>query len=220
MNDPVGASDSETATISIRHVNRPPVLAEPAAQTATEDESWSIQLPEASDPDTEDAGKLTYSMPNLPAGASFDAASRTVSWKPDFNQSGSHSLTYAVSDGSAEVTVNVAVTVENVNRPPSLNAPGEQQITEGESLQFRLEGNDPDSEDNGKLQYSAATMPPGANLDASSGEFSWTPGDDQQGTYRIDFVVKDAAGLQVSQTVTIVVADKPAPPAPPQSGNE
>ena len=220
VNDPVGASDSETATISIRHVNRPPVLAEPAAQTATEDESWSTQLPEASDPDTEDAGKLAYSMSNLPAGASFDAASRTVSWKPDFNQSGSHSLTYAVSDGSAEVTVNVAVMVENVNRPPSLNASGEQQITEGESLQFRLEGNDPDSEDNGKLQYSAATMPPGANLDANSGEFSWTPGDDQQGTYRIDFVVKDAAGLQASQTVTIVVVDKPAPPAPPQSGNE
>jgi hypothetical protein len=61
----------------------------------------------ASDPDGD---PLIYSATNLPAGATFTGL--TFSWKPGLNQVGTHQVTFSVSDGIAEDSEVVTITVK------------------------------------------------------------------------------------------------------------
>jgi hypothetical protein len=55
---------------------------------------------------------LAYSAEGLPAGATFDPATRGFAWTPDYRQSGTYTVRFVVNDGvipeSADVVVNVA----------------------------------------------------------------------------------------------------------------
>jgi hypothetical protein len=207
VRDSQGAVASIRTNITIQHVNRPPVLPVLTEYSGKENEPLTVTLPAATDPDKEDADKLTYTVGNLPEGAIFDAATRTLTWTPSYQQAGVYEPTYTVSDGTDEASSNFRIQIENVNRPPVLAKVAELQIQEGQLLEFRLDGSDPDQEDNGKLVYTATNLPPGANLDSESGRFTWTPDTTQQGTYLIEFVVSDPAGARAIQTVTIVVTN-------------
>jgi hypothetical protein len=69
----------------------------------------------ASDPDGD---ALTYSASNLPAGASFDPATRTFSWIPGYGQSGVYAnVRFQVSDGRLTDYEDITITVSNVVRP-------------------------------------------------------------------------------------------------------
>ncbi len=54
-------------------------------------------------------GGLTYSAENLPRGASFDAATRTLSFKPA--AAGTYNITFVITDGVIPVKKTIAVTV-------------------------------------------------------------------------------------------------------------
>src|SRR5207302_4312540 len=91
------ASASETFTITVGTVNRPPVIAPIGNQTATATQPLSITMT-ASDPDGD---ALSFAATNVPTGASFvdnhnDTA--TFSWTPDSTQTGTHSMTVTVTD--------------------------------------------------------------------------------------------------------------------------
>jgi len=55
--------------------------------------------------------KLSYSADHLPAGASFDASTRTFSWTPGQLQTGVHTVTFTVKDGVLPETVSAKITV-------------------------------------------------------------------------------------------------------------
>jgi hypothetical protein len=69
----------------------------------------------ATDPDGD---ALTYSASGLPAGASFDPATRQFSWTPDYTQAGTYTVTFTASDGtksySLSGTKQVTITVRDV----------------------------------------------------------------------------------------------------------
>ena len=207
VRDSQGAVASIRTNITIQHVNRPPMLPVLSEYTGKENEPLTITLPAATDPDKEDADKLTYAISNLPDGATFDAATRTLTWTPDYQQAGTYEPTYSVSDGTDAASGQFRIQIENVNRPPALAKVPEMQIQEGQLLEFTLAGSDPDQEDAGKLVYTAANLPPGASLDQQSGRFTWTPDTTQQGTYLIEVTVTDPAGAKAMQTVTIMVTN-------------
>ena len=207
--DAAGLSTEKTITITVNHVNRPPVLKDVPAVTVKENEAVGFTL-EASDPDKEDEGKLKYSADNLPKGASLNASSGAFSWTPDYDQAGKHTITFKVSDGTAEASTSVQITVENVNRPPTIKGPGSETVTAGESVSLTYSGDDPDGD---KLTFSADDLPAGASL-SGSGSFSWTPGENQTGSHT--FTVKVSDGKEeASISTTITVKEKPKPePAP------
>ncbi len=205
VTDAFGASAETAVQIAIRHVNRPPTLPAVADQTLSEDERWQLTLPEGADPDREDAEKLSHRVEQLPSGADFDAATRVLSWRPGFEQAGDYTLAYLVSDGDAEARQSFAVTVKNVNRSPEIQTPGDQTVTAGQPLSFRVSAADPDREDDGKLQFQASGLPNGATFDESSGAFRWTPDSTQQGAYTVSFSVKDSGGLSDAGSITIQV---------------
>jgi enterochelin esterase-like enzyme len=70
---------------------------------------------EATDPDGD---ALTYSVSGLPAGASFDPATRQFSWTPSYAQAGSYEVTFTASDGTKSYSLSssrtVTVTVRDV----------------------------------------------------------------------------------------------------------
>jgi hypothetical protein len=176
--------------------------------------NFSQQLPEANEPDQDEISSLKYELQNLPDGANFNADSRTLQWTPDYNQAGSYNLTYSVSDPSGETAqVSFTLTVQNTNRNPSINGIGDKTVKEGEEVSFRVEGDDPDDEDRDNLSISADGLPAGANFNGGTGNFSWIPRDDQQGSYRVTFTIRDSQGGSAQTSVSITVEDVP-PPAP------
>jgi hypothetical protein len=203
-------SDSTSLDITVNHVNRAPVLEAIAAQTIDENKSLTFSVA-GSDPDVEDAGKLTYTAQKLPEGASFNADSLQFSWTPTFEQSGQYEeAMFIVTDPSGlSDEKTVSITVNHINRTPQLVDIEQKTIDENVALTFELLGIDPDKEDEGKLTYSAEGMPKGAVLDGA--KFSWTPGYDQSGVYEISFTVADAE-FKVTQKTTITVNHVNRPP--------
>ncbi len=216
---------SQPLKILVKHVNRPPVVAQPADQIIDENKPWSLKI-DFSDPDKEDAGKLTVKAENLPLGAQFDAASATISWTPTYEQAGKYEgLTITVSDPSGlSDSKQFAVEVKNVNRPPALQAVASVSGSENTPVTFTLSAADPDKEDEGKLTFSCANLPEGATLDAQNGAFRWTPTFLQAGKYELKFKVTDGGQLSAEQTAVIDIQDVNRPPAlkdvPAQSGKE
>ncbi len=96
-------------------VNGAPVFAAGGeSQSVDENRALSFGVA-ASDPDGD---ALTYSASGLPAGASFDPATRQFSWTPGYHQAGTYTVTFTASDGtksySLSGTKQVTITVRDV----------------------------------------------------------------------------------------------------------
>ncbi|UCF64402.1 MAG: tandem-95 repeat protein [bacterium] len=219
VKDLEGLTGQTTLTITVNNVNRAPNLPAVAAIETEEGANVKQTLPEATDPDQEDSGKLTYELRNMPAGANFSGSSRSFEWNPRYDQAGSYTMTYAVKDQAGEIAeTTVSLNVKNVNRDPQLKSIGSKSVKEGEELSFQVEAEDPDEEDKGKLTLSASGLPAGANFNGNSGNFSWIPRDDQQGNHQITFTARDSQGGSSQISVSITVEDVP-PPTPPEQQN-
>lgn len=93
-------------SIDVNNVNRLPVLENIASITVNEDEEVVI-VPEAQDAD---GNELTFDI-SEPVGDSGV-------WQTTYDDAGVYDIIVTVSDGQDEVSQNVKVTVENVNRAP------------------------------------------------------------------------------------------------------
>src|SRR5688572_31136188 len=83
-----------------------------------------------------DSDALTYSTTQLPAGASFDATTRTFSWTPGYTAAGSYPVTFIVSDGALSDSEPITIVVTNTNRAPELAPIGNKSIAESALLTF------------------------------------------------------------------------------------
>ncbi len=200
--------ESKEMKITVNHVNRPPKINDIAAQNVKENSKLMFKV-NVSDDDKEDEGKLQLSASGLPQGASFDAASGEFKWTPTYDQAGSYTVKFNVSDPAGlKAEKEAIITVENVNRKPSIDNISSITTEEGTSVSFKASASDPDNEDNGKLQFSSSNLPQGASLDASSGQFGWTPSVGQAGSYSVKIKVSD--GKESAETsVKIKVTAKP-----------
>jgi len=92
-------ADTETITITVNNVNRPPVLAEIGPRQVLEGANLNFGL-SGSDPDLT---ALTFSAVGLPTGASLTDnhnGTATFNWTPSNTQSGSYDVRFVVSDGN------------------------------------------------------------------------------------------------------------------------
>ena len=205
------ASAPVTASITIAHTNRPPVLTPVSAKSVAEGGLLTFTVV-AADPDGD---ALALGATSLPSGAGFDPASGVFSWTPNFGTSSAtpYAATFTANDNSATATQTVAITVSHTNRPPLLVNPGAQATTEGTNLAFTLSASDPD---NNTLTFAATGLPSGATLNPSTGVFSWISdvGASGNSPYSVTFMVSDGLS-SVSQTVQIAVAVSSQPPVPP-----
>lgn len=214
VRDPDGLSDTVTTSVSVRHVNRPPVLALIPAQVVDEEKPLSYKV-SVSDPDVEDEGRLTVKASGLSEGALFDETTLTLNWKPTYEQSGDHPFVYTVSDPSGLTDqLTVPVKVMNINRPPVIAAI--ESVVGDENKEIVVvapEGQDPDKEDIGKLTYTADGLPQGATFDAATRTIKWLPTYDQSGVYEgVKVTVKDLLGLTATSVFKMTVNHVNRPP--------
>ena len=96
-------------------VNTAPAFT-PGGESQTVDENRALTFSvEATDLDDD---PLTYTVGDMPAGATFDLATRQFSWTPDYTQAGTYTVTFTASDGdrpySLSATKDVTISVRNV----------------------------------------------------------------------------------------------------------
>lgn len=99
-------------TISVGHVNRPPVIVPLGEQQASTTVPTSFTV-SASDPDGD---TVILTAENLPTGATFNPSTGVFSWTPTYNQSGVYVITVVATDNgspaiatsSMEVVISVS----------------------------------------------------------------------------------------------------------------
>lgn len=138
--------DSETITITINEVNRPPVVAVPATQTIDEGTLLTFII-NWTDPDIP-ANIVTLSASNLPEGATFDPATGRFSWTPLEAQGPQvYKVNFTVTDNGTPSlfdTETVTIGVGEVGTPPSLDPIASKSGEEQSLLSFTATASDPD----------------------------------------------------------------------------
>ncbi len=185
VSDPQGLAATAYITITVTNYNRPPSMAPDGDHSIKENEVLTFTV-SGSDPDGD---PLTYEASNLPAGAVFDPATLTFSWAPAYDQAGIYVCRFTVMDpGELSDYTDANITVQNVNRGPSLAPIADRSIAETKPLVFKVSGSDPDGDD---LTYAASNLPQAALFDPADQTFSWTPPSGFAGSYQVGFMVKD-----------------------------
>jgi YD repeat-containing protein len=188
--------------ITVADVNQQPILLPLPPQQIREGAPLQFTLVGADG----DNDPLNYTVVSqLPTGAVFDATTRQFRWTPGFGQAGKYTLTFAAIDSQqARGTVDVEINVENVNRPPSFKDLFNRTAVVGKTLEFTLEGEDPDS--GTTLTYQAERLPQGAIFNSISRKFTWQPTPGQLGDYTVVFNVSDG---ETTTTQTILIRSLP-----------
>jgi len=106
------AKSAEYLHILGKHINKPPVLYPIGNKKINEAEFLEFTI-SATDPEGD---LITYIAEDMPAGASFNPATKIFSWIPTRQQSGLYEVTFKVSDAEAEDSEKITITVKDI--PP------------------------------------------------------------------------------------------------------
>jgi hypothetical protein len=210
VTDSTAASDFETITIDIREVNTAPVLAAIGNKTVDEEAQLSFTAT-ASDAD---GGALTFTLDaGAPAGATINPTTGVFSWTPGNSYAGSAiAVTIRVTDSaSASDFETVTINVREVNVAPVLSLISNQTNSVGNTISFRATATDADFPGNLLSFGLASGSPPGAAINATTGDFSWTPTDVQApstNVITVRVVDNGSPALEDSQAVTVVVYER------------
>jgi len=154
------------------------------------------------DPDND---VLTFSSTTPPdISVSINQATGIVTLTPDPDFNGVNFINFTASDGTNTTLSNqINLTVLNTNDAPILTPIGSLTATQGTLFSFDVNATDPDVGD--ILTFSSnSTL---FSISPSTGEFSFTPVNDQVGTHSINFSVSDVSGLQDDEIVTLTVTN-------------
>ena len=130
--DSSNLSDTITVTINVTEGNDPPAFAtDTATRRVAENTPVSINLGDAFSATDADNNNLTYTLEGTDA-ASFDIVSTSGQLQTkavlDYEVKSSYSVTVKAADASANGTIDVTITVTDVNEPPL--APGRPDVSE------------------------------------------------------------------------------------------
>ncbi|RKX18141.1 MAG: hypothetical protein DRP35_09750 [Candidatus Zixiibacteriota bacterium] len=134
----------ETFTITVANVNRTPVLDAIGDKTISENANLNFTIT-GSDPD---GNTLSYSMSSidLPVEATFDIATQIFDWIPTFDDAGTYSATFTVSDGDLTAEETITITVTNTNQSPVIATIDDIVMTECDYLEITFSAVDPDGD--------------------------------------------------------------------------
>ncbi len=200
-------TDSESFTLTVSGANAPPVLNPIGNQNMDEGAVLSLNIT-ASDPDGD---SLTFAATGLPAFCGLTDHlnnTATLTCSPGFANAGVYTgLNVTVNDGIAGDSEGFTLTVNNVNRPPTLNPIGNQSMSEGVTLNVIVTSSDPDG---GLLTYGATGLPAFCsftdNLD-NTGTVTCSPGYTDAGVYTGLTVIVNDGSLTDSETFSLTVND-------------
>ncbi|MCP4993429.1 MAG: hypothetical protein GY934_06545, partial [Gammaproteobacteria bacterium] len=206
-------------SLNIANINNAPVLDNPLAdQSATEDNSFSFQVPNDtfSDIDAGDTLSLTATLEDgtpLPGWLSFNPATGELSGTPDNADVGELQIKVTATDSDGASASDIfSMTVANVNNAPVLDNPlADQTATEDSSFSFQVPGDT--FSDDGAISLSAtlddgSPLPSWLSFDPATGAFSGTPDSGQIGELDIKVTAIDSGGLETSDIFVLNVQEE------------
>lgn len=195
-----GQRDSEVDTVLITvAANDPPSFVSVPPVTIELGNAFTYDA-DAIDPQSD---AIIYSLDQAPTGMSIDSVTGVVDWLPDV--AGDVAVTIRATDARGAFAVQsfaVSVTAA-LNQPPQLDAIGAKAVDLGGVLNINLNASDPNG-DPLSFTITPLPLPTGAQLDGSSGLFTYRPAADQSGSVTLTFIVSDGI-LSDQETVTITV---------------
>ncbi len=200
VSDTVEESAIATVTIDVTSVNDLPEFTSLPTTPATENQSYTAQII-ATDIDGD---LLTYSLDVGPAGLFINPMTGEISWTPNFDQAGSHSITVSVTDSiGVPVIGTFSIEVINSNRAPIISDIPPQTINKNQPYQYLITVIDPD---NDPISFELNSAPQGMQIDAG-GLITWSPSLQILGTFPISISAIDPQGGTASQNFSLEVVD-------------
>ncbi|MCV9388879.1 BspA family leucine-rich repeat surface protein [Reichenbachiella ulvae] len=143
---------------------------------------------------------------SLDVGMLLDENTGRLTWTPTEEDNGTYEVTITLSYEDEELSQVITITVNEINQAPEL-ALTNQSVHALQTLNYTIPATDADLPAN-TLTYTLdqASLDLGMTLDASTGAFSWTPVDGQQGEYSVTVTVSDGTA-EVSAEFVVTVDD-------------
>jgi len=199
-------------TITVTATNRAPVLAQPSNMTVNEG-ATADQALSATDPDGD---PLTFSLASGPAYASVSTttpgtgtAAGNLHLAPGFSDAGTASASISVSDGAANDSKSLTITVNNVNRAPVLNAIADMSVNENATVDQTITGSDADGQ---ALTFTKASGPAFMTVtttNSTTGNVHLAPSFSDAGTYAASASASDGAASDTkSFNITVNNVDR------------
>lgn len=193
-------ADNVVVTVTVSPTNDAPVLAAIVPQTMNEGATLSLTAT-ATDVDS---GTLTWTTSNAVNGAvSNTDGAITFTPTADYQGTGA-SFRVTVTDGTTPVFQDVAVTVDNINDAPVLDAIGTQTVNEGGVLSLTATATDIDTA-SGSFVWSTGSAVSGV-VSNTDGAVTFTPAADFFGTASFRVTISDGA-LSDFEDVSVTVSN-------------
>ena len=212
--DGVVYSNIATVTVNVTGTNDAPYTND-GLTTTDEDTAKEITF---SGGDA-DGDTLTYLIDMMPSHGTLSAVDgNKVTYTPDLNYNGHDHFLFKANDGHVDSNISTeSITINPVNDPPSIVPVHDVTIDELIPYSLLITAVDPESPPQ-TITYSIESAPTGANINSSTGEFSWTPTEAQgPGDYPIILKVNDGAA---SSTTNFSIHVNEVNIAPVASDNE
>ncbi|BDD12201.1 hypothetical protein FUAX_46330 (plasmid) [Fulvitalea axinellae] len=207
VTDASGNTATCTSEVSVTEIQLPPVISAIAVQNIDEGSELSFDV-SAEDPNKDGVG-FALSAEAIAAGLTLNGS--TVTWTPNESQGpSSYTFTLTATDDSDQAlssTIDFTVNVGEVNEQHSLATLQDITLPEHEELAFTLQVSDVDLPRQ-PFVYSVdqAGQDLGFQVNASTGEVSWTPGEDHGGnTYTVEFTVVDGSTENFTASTSLKV---------------
>lgn len=211
VRDSGNMTDQQSFTIKVVDaiVNVAPILTAINNQSVNEGATLAVAIV-ANDPNND---AITLTATGVPTGATFvDNHNGTggLNWSTDFDDAGVYTVTVSAKDPSGLTDAKqFKITVNNINRKPTVSATGAQTIKEGEKLTLTVTASDPDGE---KVTLTATGVPTGATFvdhQNGTGTLTWNTKAGDAGVYTVTVTATDAANGVMTQPLTITVSAQP-----------
>ncbi|MFH1842062.1 MAG: Ig-like domain-containing protein, partial [bacterium] len=198
--------DFETVTITVKEVNKAPVLTPIGDKSITEGEELTFMIT-GLDSDVP-VQELSFSATGIPEGATFDPETRTFRWIPTEAQGpGTYDATFGVSDGEFTDEEMVTIDVTEMNVAP-IAVDDVYEVDEDDTLMIAgpgVLGNDSDEDENA-LSAKLISGPSNGSLTLNAdGAFNYTPAPNFNGTDSFTYVANDGQADSNVAMVTLTV---------------
>ncbi len=234
--DPSGEKDTGVITVTVAQVNDAPVAADDTVATYEDQPVWVSVLDNDLDQDTRAAlnahpedETLSLSVGDAglvqPLHGTAEMDGNQVKYTPALNYNGTDSFEYKLSDGDAEDTALVTVTIGQVNDAPVAN--DDTAVTNDEDMVIiSVLSNDTDVDTQSGLnsgqiystqdfRVTSVSAPANGKAVISGNKVEYTPAEKFAGTDSFTYVMTDGHGGTDSATVTVTVNSVNDPPAVP-----
>ncbi len=202
--------DTSTANVAVtvnaqkEDPNIAPVAQDDSATTAYE---TAVKIDVLSNDSDEDGDALSISSTTSPANGSVVVESGAIIYTPNDDFSGEDSFEYTITDGAAESTAKVTVSVgENPNTAPV--AQDDTATTAYETaVSIDVLLNDSDANDD-TLSITSTTTASHGSVSISDGKVVYTPNAGYEGSDAFSYTISDGEE-QSSANVTVTVEEQP-----------